>query len=382
MELQLDTAELTDLIGYVAATAPRTPTSPVLACVVLDADEDGTLTASTYDHEVSAYASGQAMVTKPGRVLVSAKVLNEIAKALPKGKSVTLTDDGTRLFVKCGSGTFTLLMMPADQYPSLPDLPPLAGSVGSDALASAISQVATAAGKDDTLPALTGVRIEIRGNTLTLVATDRYRLAIRELEWNGANPDLDTAVLVSARLLTGTSRALTHGAETQVYLDGDGDLAHGLIGFAGPGKHTTTRLLSGEYPRYQPLLPTEFSAFAELAAAAFAEAVKRVALVAEKNTPVRFAFSEGRVRLEAGTSDGAAATEEIGADYTVFSGDPGEEFRVAFNPDYLDDGISATGADTIRLSFTTPTRPCIITGKNGDTVPDFRYVIMPIRSAG
>lgn len=380
MELQLDTNELADLVGYAAATAPRTPTSPILACVVLTADQDGTLTAATYDHEVSAYASGQAMVTKAGRVLVSAKVLNEIARALPKGKSVTLTSDKTRLFVKCGSGTFTLLMMPPDEYPALPELPPLAGSIGSDALASAISQVAVAAGKDDTLPALTGVRIEIHGGTLTLVATDRYRLAIRELDWNAANPDLDTAVLVSARLLTGTSRALTHGAETQIYLDGGGDLAHGLIGFAGPGKQTTTRLLAGEYPRYQPLLPTEFNATAEVAAASFAEAVKRVALVAEKNTPVRFTFSEGRVLLEAGTSDAAGATEEIGADYDGTG--PYEEFRVAFNPDYLDDGINATGADTIRFSFTTPTKPCIITGKNGDTPPDFRYVIMPIRSAG
>jgi DNA polymerase-3 subunit beta len=297
-----------------------------------------------------------------------------------------LTTDGTRTTLKCGSATFTLMLLPAEEYPTLPELPPLAGSVGSDALASAISQVGIAAGRDDTLPALTGIRIEISGETLTLVATDRYRLAVRELRWTPTRPDLNTAVLVPAKVLGETARALTSGAEVQVSLGGPDtgspDKAStepaSLIGFSGAGKQTTTRLISGEYPRYQALLPSEFNAVAELAAAPFAEAVKRVALVAERNTPVRLSFSAGQLLLEAGAADEAQADEVLEADFT------GEDLQIAFNPQFLLDGIGAIDSDTARLSFTSPTKPAVITSKadNAEGAPDYRYVLMPIRSAG
>src|SRR5208282_1986926 len=228
-----------------------------------------------------------------------------------------------------------LVLLPEEEYPTLPEMPPLAGTVGSDALATAISQVATAAGRDDTLPALTGIRIEIQGDTLTLVATDRYRLAVRELRWNPAQPDLSTALLVPARVLGETARALTSGAEVSVSLGGDS-----LIGFAGAGRQTTTRLLSGEYPKYQALLPSEFHAVAELAAGSFAQAVEV---------------------LEAAFD--------------------GEDLQIAFNPQYLLDGIGAIDSDTARISFTSPTKPAVITGKS-EGEPDYRYVLMPIRSAG
>jgi DNA polymerase-3 subunit beta len=149
----------------------------------------------------------------------------------------------------------------------------------------------------------------------------------------------------------------------------------GIIGFEGSGRKTTTRLLSGEYPRYQTLLPSEFSAVAELPAAPFADAVKRVALVAERNTPVRLTFATGEVLLEAGTGDEAQASEAISASFD------GETMQIAFNPTYLLDGINAVDSDTVRISFTTATRPAVLTGK-GDAQPDYRYVLMPIRSAG
>jgi DNA polymerase-3 subunit beta len=218
--------------------------------------------------------------------------------------------------------------------------------------------------------------MEINDDTLTLVATDRYRLAVRELRWTPVTPGLNTAVLVPARVLGDTARALTSGAEVAVALStGEGGTGDGIIGFEGSGRRTTTRLLSGEYPRYQTLLPNEFSSVAELPAAPFADAVKRVALVAERNTPVRLTFATSEVLLEAGTGDEAQASEAIQASYD------GEEMQIAFNPQYLLDGIGAVDSDTVRISFTTPTRPAVITGK-GEALPDYRYVIMPIRSAG
>jgi DNA polymerase-3 subunit beta len=272
------------------------------------------------------------------------------------------------------------MTLPDDEYPTLPGMPPQAGAIGADALASAISQVAIAAGRDDTLPALTGIRMEFAGDTVTLVATDRYRLAVRELHWQPARPDMSAAVLVPARVLVDAARSLTTAAEVSIALTvpgDDGSQGEGIIGFDGGGRQTTTRLLGGEYPRYQTLLPSEFNAVAELPAAPFAEAVKRVALVAERNTPVRLAFSAGELVLEAGAGDEAQAVETLEASFD------GEDLQIAFNPQYLLDGLSAIDSDTARVSFTTPTRPAVVTGKRGeDGPPDYRYVLMPIRSAG
>jgi DNA polymerase-3 subunit beta len=343
----------------------------------LQAGQD--LTLSTFDYEVSAEAILPLIADEEGTVLVSGKLLAEIVKSLP-ARPVELETQGSRATLTCGSATFTLMLLPDDEYPTLPAMPPVTGTVGSDILASAISQVAIAAGRDDTLPALTGIRVEIAGDLLTLVATDRYRLAVRELRWSPLRPDISAAVLVPARVLGDAARALTSGAEVSIALalpGEDGAAADGIIGFEGGGRKTTTRLLGGEYPRYQTLLPSEFSSVAELPAAPFAESVKRVALVAERNTPVRLAFTEGQLVLEAGNGDEAQAVEVLEASFE------GEDLQIAFNPQYLLDGLSAIDSDTARISFTSPTRPAVVTGKpTQDAQSDYRYVLMPIRSAG
>ena len=377
MKLQVERDPLADAVAWTARALPARPTAPVLAGMRLDAGDE--LTLSTFDYEVSAQATIPVTADEPGTVLVSGRLLAEIVRSLPN-KPVDLSTDGTRTTVKCGSATFNLMLLPAEEYPTLPAMPDTTGTVGADTFASAIHQVAIAAGRDDTLPALTGIRVEISGETLTMIATDRYRLAIRELKWNPEGGDLNTAVLIPARVLGDTARALTGGAEVAIALAAEGTGASGtggdgIIGFEGAGRRTTTRLLSGEYPRIQQLLPTEYSAVAELAGAPFADAVKRVALVAERNTPVRLSFSSGEVLLEAGTGDEAQASEAIEASYD------GEDLQIAFNPQFLLDGIGAVDSDAVRISFTSPTRPAVITGK-GETQPDYRYVLMPIRSAG
>src|ERR1022692_2956765 len=260
--------------GPPAPPRPR-PTTPVLAGMRLNAGDE--LTFSSFDYDVSAQATVPVSTEESGSVLVSGRLLAEISRSLP-ARPVHITADGGRAVLTCGSATFTLLTMPEDEYPALPEMPPAAGSVGSDAFASAVSQSATAAGRDDTLPALTGVRIEIEGDAITLISTDRYRLAVRELRWTPARPDLSAAVLVPARALADTARALTAGAEVSIALALPGDAGSGgdgMIGFEGAGRRTTTRLLGGEFPRYQALLPTELTSTAELPTAVLAEAVKR-----------------------------------------------------------------------------------------------------------
>lgn len=377
MKIDVERDVLAEAVAWTARALPARPTVPVLAGMQLQAGSE--LTLSSFDYDVSAQARVPVTTEEEGSALVSGRLLAEISRSLPS-RPVQIAADGTRAVLTCGSSTFTLLTMPADEYPALPEMPPAAGSVGSDAFASAVSQSATAAGRDDTLPALTGVRIEIEGDAITLVSTDRYRLAVRELRWSPARPDLSAAVLVPARALAETARALTSGAEVSIALALPGEAGSGgdgMIGFEGAGRRTTTRLLGGEFPRYQALLPTHVNSVAEISTGLLAEAVKRVALVAERNTAVRLAFTPGQLVLEAGTGDEAQAVEILEASYE------GDDLSIAFNPQYLLDGLAAIDSDTARISFTEPGKPALITGKPApDGQPDYRYLLMPIRLGG
>jgi DNA polymerase-3 subunit beta len=374
VKIVLERDVLAEAVAWTARALPARPTVPVLAGIRMQAGEE--LVLSSFDYDVSAQATVPVTTEEAGSALVSGRLLAEISRSLP-AKPVHINAEDGRAVLTCGSATFTLLTMPEDEYPALPEMPPAAGTIGSDAFATAVSQSATAAGRDDTLPALTGVRIEIEGETLTLVSTDRYRLAVRELRWNPARPDLTAAMLVPAKALAETARSLTNSAQVSIALalpgseTGQGD---GMIGFEGAGRRTTTRLLSGEFPRYQSLLPKTVNAAAELPVSLLSESVKRVALVAERNTPVRLSFSAGQLVLEAGTGDEAQAEEVIEADFS------GDDLSIAFNPQYLLDGLTAIDSDTVRISFTEPGKPALLTGKPGpDGNPDFRYLLMPIR---
>jgi len=387
VQIHVERDVFADAVAWTARALPARPTVPVLAGMRLHASGDE-LTLSSFDYDVSALAKIAVDTQAPGSALVSGRLLAEISRSLP-GRPVQITSDGGRAVLTCGSATFNLLTMPEDEYPALPEMPPAAGTVGSDAFATAVSQTAVAAGRDDTLPSLTGVRVEIEGDTLTLISTDRYRLAVRELRWTPARPDLSAAVLVPARALTDTAKSLTTAAEVSIALALPGEDAgarspgqtgvsphggDGMIGFEAAGRRTTTRLLSGEFPRYRTLLPATLNATAEVSTSLLAESVRRVALVAERNTAVRLSFSAGQLILEAGTGDEAQADEVIEASFD------GDDLTIAFNPNYLLDGLTAMDSDTTRIAFTEPGKPALLTGKPGpDGSPDYRYLLMPFR---
>ena len=375
---RVDRDVLAEAVAWTARSLPARPSQPVLAGMRLEVTEDQALKLSGFDYEVSAEVTLEPQVGEPGVVLVSGKLLAEITKALP-GHPVDFSVDGSKAVVTCGSARFTLQTMPVEDYPSLPTMPPAAGRVGSDVFASAVAQVAVAAGKDDTLPMLTGVRMEIEGDTVTLAATDRYRLAVRELKWQPEQPDISAVAMIPGRTLADMAKTLTTGAEVEIALSSTGGAGEGMIGFSSGGRRTTTRLLDPEFPKYRSLLPTEFSARADLATGPFVEAVKRVALVAERNTPVRLAFTQGEVVLEAASGDEAQAVEVLPAEFE------GEDINIAFNHQFLLEGLQAIDSDVARMQFTTATKPAILTGgKNteDEEVPDYRYLIMPIRLSG
>lgn len=377
MKIRVERDELADAVSWVARSLPARPPVSVLGGVLLDAGTGGaseTLTVSGFDYEVSATVGIPATIADGGRTLVSGRLLADITKSLP-ARPVEITVDGARTAITCGNARFSLPTMPVEDYPQLPAQPDLAGAVAGDVFAQAVSQVTIAAGKDDTLPMLTGARIEISGSTVTLVATDRFRLAMREFEWEPVEGLTDAAVLVPARTLADAAKSLgAGGATVQIGLAG----GEGLLGLSGAGRFTTTRLLDAEFPPYRQLLPEEHAARAVLQVSSLTDAIKRVSLVAERGTQVRLEFADGSLRLSAGGDDEGSAEEELPVDYE------GESMTVAFNPDYLIDGLGAVQSDRAELTLTTPNRPALIkpVDENGDVVPGYLYLLMPVRLPG
>jgi DNA polymerase-3 subunit beta len=366
---------LAEAVTWTARTLPTRPPVPVLAGVLLEAAEDGVLTLSTFDYEVSARSTVAAGVDDPGTVLVSGRLLADIARALP-AKPVDVQLDGSRLVLTCGASRFTLLTMPVDDYPTLPVMPSVTGAVEADVFAHAVAQVTMAASRDETLPLLTGVRMELEGERLTLLATDRYRLAVRELAWRPASPSVSAAALLRARTLSDVAKSLTSAGTVDIALSAQGP--NGLVGFEAGGRRTTSLLLDGDYPPVRRLFPEQTTTHAIVHTHSLVEAARRVSLVAERNTPIRLSFAEGTVVLEAGQGDDAQASEALEASLI------GEPLSAAFNPHYLLDGLGALSTDFARLAFTHPSKPVVVTGQEnaeGEADADFRYLLMPIRFA-
>ncbi|AKU18568.1 DNA polymerase III subunit beta [Luteipulveratus mongoliensis] len=375
MKLRVDRDVLAEAVTWaVRGLSPRPPV-PVLAGVLLEATPEG-LVLSAFDYEVSARVTVDAQVDEPGTVLVLGRLLADISRSLPS-KPVEIATDGSKVQVTCGSSRFSLQQMPTDDYPTLPSSPDSTGSINGDVFTQAVGQVSIAADRGDTLPILTGVRVEIEGEKITLLATDRYRLAMRELSWNPSVTDASHVALIPARTLSETAKALGASGSVDIAL-GTAAGGDGLVGFEAGQRRATTRLLDGEYPKVTSIFPTSVDSVSVIETAALTEAVKRVSLVAERNTPIRLRFSEGQVAIEAGTGDDAQASEAVEATLT------GPELEIAFNPQFLLDGLGALGTSYARLSFTQPSRPAVLSGQaeaDGDADESYRYVLMPVRFA-
>ncbi len=376
MKFRVERDVLADAVSWAARTLPTRPSMPVLAGLVLEASNDS-VTLSSFDYEVSSRVTISADVQAPGTTLVSGRLLADITRSLP-GAPVQLSNEGTRVVITCGRSSFTLPTLPVEDYPSLPAMPDSSGDIEAALFAAAVAQVAVAAGRDDTLPTLTGIRMEIEGGNIVLAATDRYRLAVREFSWNPKSSSISVNALIPAKTLADTAKSLSTTDLVTIALSAGGS-GEGLIGFEGAGRRTTTRLLDGEFPKYRTLLPSEAATVASVDTSALADAVKRVALVAERNTPVRLAFDGSEVVLRAGAGEDAQANEVVECRVD------GDGLEIAFNPAYLLDGLSAVDAGTTTFSFTQATRPAVLTGADSAAasgVDDYRYLLMPVRLTG
>jgi len=376
MKFRVERDALADAIAWTAKSLPTRPSVPVLAGALMRV-AGGQLTVSGFDYEVSSQVTVGVEADSDGAALVSGRLLAEITKALP-AKPVEVAAVGSHLELVCGSARFTLPTMPVEDYPTLPPMPEMAGHIDASGFALAVAQVAVAAGRDDTIPMLTGVRMELDSTTLSMLATDRYRAAIRELTWRPNDESINVQALVPARTLADTAKTLGPlGGEVTLALS-RGGVGEGMIGFAGGARRTTSRLLDPDFPKIRSLFPDQHNARARVGVAALTEVVKRVALVADRTTPVRLSFAEGEVVVEAGGSEDARASEAMECHFE------GEALTVAFNPGYLLDGLSVLDSPNVLVSFTTGMKPAVISpgAEDGEPIPGYRYLIMPMRVGG
>jgi DNA polymerase-3 subunit beta len=333
MRLRVDRDALGEAVAFVSRVLPSRPVVPLLSGMLIEADHDG-LTISCFDYEVSARCRVAAEVVEPGTALVPGRLLAEITRSLPS-RPIEFSVDADTLNLVCGSAEFGLVCLPVQDYPALPSSPEPVGVVAGGLFAVAVAQVASSASRDDTLPMLTAVCVDIEGETLTLAATDRYRLAARKAAFTPFDPDVKAVVLVPARIMTEAARALGGAAPVTLAFNAGSD---GLISFQAADRRLTARLIGGEFIKYESRLAGEFDCYADLPAAPVIEAVRRASLVADRAGPVRLTFGEGRLVIEAHAEGRARAAETVPADFT------GDQSVISFNPHYLLDGLVAAAA--------------------------------------
>ena len=368
MKLRVERDALADAVAWTARTLPKNagPRSGIM----LEADADS-ITLSSSDSDVSGLARVEAAVEAPGSVLVSGRLLADIARALPNAP-VTIDID-SKVKLTCRRSTFTLPLLPTEDYPPIPDLPPFIGKVAGNQFAQAVAQTSVAASRNDGGQVVfTGIRLEVAGELLTMAATDRFRLAVRELPWSPEQVDAEASVIVPGRSLAEAARSLGHADFIRLALGDD----ERLLGLAGGDQQFTTRLLDGEYPKFRSLLPTSFATTVRVDVAELSEAIKRAALVTERNHAVRLHISDGEIRLEAGAGSETESEEFVEAQ---LNGDP---ISIAFNPQYLLDGLTALDKSTAEMRCNEPGKPVVFVGaaeSSGDPDDSYQYLLMPVR---
>ncbi|MGW0784583.1 DNA polymerase III subunit beta [Streptomyces sp. NPDC002913] len=371
MEFRIERGALTDAVSRAARVLPARSPVPVLGGLLLDVDA-GVLRVSALDFEASARVETEALTVRAGRVLVMGRRLLDICKVLPDGP-VECAVEGSRFTVSGDGSRFGLSVLPLDDYPALPPLPEVRGAVDAGEFASAVAQVAPAAGRDDSLPTLTGIRLALDGSTMTLAATDRYRFAVRTLPFKAtAAGAVPADVLVPARRLTGIARSLGRSGLVDVAVDG------GSVGFEHAGTRTTVRLLDGRLPRHEKLFAMADPAVAVLDRAGLVEAVGRVSVVADGGSPLQLTFSagpEGSVLLQAGFEDDVASQRLPAA----LEG--ADEMTVAFNPSYLMDALSSIEDASVRMKLLGPGQRALITGGEDTEAPSHQHLLMSVKPA-
>ena len=379
VKFQVNRDVFSEAVSFAVKLLPQRTTLPILSGVLIQANDDG-LVLSSFDYEVSSRTEIQADVEEPGTVLVSGRLLAEIAGRLPNAP-VKVSTEESRISVTCGSASFTLLSMPVEEYPSIPEIGEQTGLVPAEEFASAVAQVAVAASRDDVTPVITGVQLEVRENNVSLVATDRYRVAIREIEWDGGGVAGEGAealtALVPARTLQEVGKTFGHSGNIAIAITSRDDRE--LIAFSADRKTVTSLLIKGNFPPVRRLFPDTVDNYAVMNTAELIEATRRVALVLEREAALRYTFTADGLTLEAIGSEQAQASETIDAILT------GDDTVVSLKPQFLLDGLQAVPSEFVRISFTkteNPNKPGPVlitsqTSREQAGSDSYRYLLQP-----
>jgi len=363
MKITCAREELVSKLGVVARAVSTRGAVQVLSGVLLHA-EHGRLELAATDMEISLRAVLAAQVEGDGAVVVPGKLFSDLARLLPEPEVVIeyRPDEGV-VQITSGSYSSRLNTYSAEDFPRLPTVEAQLHAIDRAALLETVERVARSASRDESRPVLTGILVRFEGGKLIMAATDSYRLSVKETELGQAGPDLEA--IIPARALQELGRL---GAGDTIELG-----VHENHVIFGTGEAwLTTRRIDGQFPNYKQLIPETFETELLLPRAELLDVVRRIAVMAQRNSPLRLRFAEGELTVSAQTQDVGEARETIPAPYS------GEPLEIGFNAEFLRDGIDSVASDELRLKLINPLRPAVLIGESDD----FSYLIMPIRLAG
>jgi DNA polymerase III subunit beta len=362
------TASKEDLVSRLAVVSRGVSSRTavlVLGGIQLRAEE-GRLHLAATDMEVSLRSSLEAQVGDEGTVVVPGRLLFDIARSLPDSEvAIEHKPEEAVVIVTSGTALYRLHTYSAEDFPRLPEIDDGAThAIDRDALVDTVNRVGRSASRDESRPVLTGILVRFEPGKVVMAATDSYRLAVKETAVSGPLPELDA--IMPARALQEVTRIAAGADEVQL------GLHENHVFFGADGTWLTTRRIDGQFPNYRQLLPEQFEHEVVLPREELLEVVRRVSLMAQRNSPLRLRFAEGELTVSAVTQDVGEARESIPAPYSS------EALEIGFNAEFLRDGLESVDSESVRLKLISPLRPAVLEG-DGD---DYVYLIMPIRLAG
>lgn len=371
MKFQADREVLSDAISFVVRLLSPKPQLPQLSGVMIEASENQ-VTLSIFDYEVTAKVTVSAAIDQPGKVLVQARLLAEIVSKLPSD-SVSMALNESRVQVSSGSSKFSLSAMSTADYPETPNTSAASGKVLASDFAHAVAQVAVAASREEVTPVLTAVMISAKAKNITLVATDRFRVAVNGTSWQGS--ELDRDILIPARVVSEIAKTFSQEGDLEI---GFGSDERDMVSFSAGNKSVGTATIKGKYPAVLQLFPENVENFAVVNTHDLLDATKRVALVVDREKPLRYKFEGSELSLESIGSDVADASEQISCSLS------GDAVTVSLRPQFLVDALSGVSAESVKLGFTinpsNPNKPgpVLISAADSKGAPEgFKYLLQP-----
>ena len=365
LQIGVSRDELAAKLAVVSRAVSTRTTVLVLGGVQLQA-ADGQLQLAATDMELSLRATIEARVADEGTVVVPGRLLLDIARSLPENQ-VTLEHrpEEAVVVVTSGSATYRLHTYSAEDFPRLPEVDSLTlHTVEGDALVETVARVGRSASRDESRPVLTGILVRFEPGKIVMAATDSYRLAVKETAVAGPLPDLEA--IIPARALQELARIVAGAEDVQL------GLHENHVVFGADGIWLTTRRIDGQFPNYRQLLPEQFEHELALPREELLDVVRRVSLMAQRNSPLRLRFADGELTVSAVTQDVGEARESLPAPFSA------EALEIGFNAEFLRSGLESIDSESLRFKLISPLRPAVLEGESDDYV----YLIMPIRLAG